>query len=166
MLMQKHIFTSGVVMLSCCPSCSKGWKGKSVGKHDLVIRFPGGTRRLNPPQPPSVPSWDLSLVLRALQQGPFEPLQSVKLKFISVKTLVILRPRPGYMPTDPTNLFRDQVVSLKAPPLEEADPALALLCPVRALRWYVDRTQSFRTSDQPFICYGGRQGNSMNLMNL
>ncbi|KAI2644869.1 Sodium channel protein type 10 subunit alpha [Labeo rohita] len=51
----------------------------------------------------------------------------------------------------------DQVVSLQALPLEEADPALAFLCPVRALRLYVDRTQSFRTSDQLFVCYGRRE---------
>ncbi len=45
---------------------------------------------------------------------------------------------------------------------EEADPALALLCPVRALRHYVDRTQSFRTSDQLFVCHGGWQkGNAV-----
>ncbi len=49
-------------------------EGKSVGKHDWVVRFLRGARRLNPPRPPSIPSWDLSLVLRALQQGPFEPL--------------------------------------------------------------------------------------------
>ncbi len=49
-------------------------EGKSVGKHDWVVRFFRGARRLNPPRPPSIPSWDLSLVLRALQQGPFEPL--------------------------------------------------------------------------------------------
>ncbi len=52
---------------------------------------------------------------------------------------------------------RDQVVSLQALPLEEADPALALLCPVRALRLYTNRTQSLRTSDQLFVCYGGQQ---------
>ncbi len=56
-----------------------------------------------------------------------------------------------------TTPFRDQVVSLQALPPEEADPALALLCPIRALRHYVDRTQSFRTSDQLFVCHGGRQ---------
>ncbi len=121
-----------------------------------------------------IPSWDLSLVLRALQQGPFEPLQTVEPKFLSMKTLlllalasikrvgdlhafsvddsclqfgpadsqIILRPRPGYVPKVPTTPFRDQVVSLQALPPEEADPALALLCPVRALRHYVDRTQA------------------------
>ncbi len=160
-----------------------------MGKHDWVVRFLRGARRLNPPRPPSIPSWDLSLVLTALQQGPFEPLQTVEPKFLSMKTLlllalasikrvgdlhafsvddsclqfgpadsqIILRPRPGYVPKVPTTPFRDQVVSLQALPPEEADPALALLCSVRALRHYVDRTQSFRTSDQLFVCHGGRQ---------
>ncbi len=169
-------------------------EGRSVGKHDLVVRFLRGARRLNPPRPPSLPSWDLALVLRALQIAPFEPLLSVELKFLSMKTLLLtalasikrvgdlqafsvdesclefgpadssatLRPRPGYVPKVPTTPFRDQVVNLQALPLEEADPALALLCPVRALRQYVDRTQSFRTSEQLFVCYGGQQkGNAV-----
>ncbi len=164
-------------------------EGKSVGKHNLVVRFLRGARRLNPPRPPSLPSWDLALVLRALITAPFEPLQSVELKFLSMKTLLLtalasikrvgdlqafsvddsclqfgpadssatLRPRPGYVPKVPTTPFRDQVVNLQALPPEEADPALALLCPVRALRQYTDRTQSFRTSEQLFVCYGGQQ---------
>ncbi len=60
-----------------------------MGKHDLVVRFLRGARRLNPPRPPSLPSWDLALVLRALQIAPFEPLQSVELKFLSMKTLLL-----------------------------------------------------------------------------
>ncbi|XDV49187.1 hypothetical protein PO909_018485 [Leuciscus waleckii] len=68
-----------------------------------------------------------------------------------------MRPRSGYVPKDPTTPFRDQVVNLQALPLEEADPALALLCPVLALRLYVDRTQSLWTSDPLFVCYGGQQ---------
>ncbi len=154
--------------------------GKSVGKHDLVIRFLRGARRLNPPRPHLVSSWDLPSVLSALRGDPFEPMQSVELKFLSLKTVllaalatvrrvgdlqafsvddsclefgpgnshVVLRPRAGYVPKVPTTPFRDQVVNLQALPREEADPAIALLCPVRALRIYVDRTQSFRTSDQ------------------
>ncbi len=164
-------------------------EGKLVGKHNLVVRFLRGARRLNPPRPPSLPSWDLALVLRALITAPFEPLQSVELKFLSMKTLLLtalasikrvgdlqafsvddsclefgpadssatLWPRPGYVPKVPTTPFRDQVVNLQALPPEEADPALALLCPVRALRQYTDRTQSFRTSEQLFVCYGGQQ---------
>ncbi len=141
------------------------------------------------PRPSSLPSSDFVLVLRALQTDRFEPLQTVELKFLSLKTLLLtalalikrvgdlkafsvdesclefgpadysatLRPRPGYVPKVPTTPFRDQVVNLQALPLEEADRALALLCPVHALRQYVNRTQSFRTSEQLFVCYGGLQ---------
>ncbi len=60
------------------------------------------------------------------------------LEFGPADSHVILRPRPGYVPKVPTTPFRDQVLNLEALPTEEADPALALLCPVRALRIYVD----------------------------
>ncbi len=54
--------------------------GRSLGKHDLIVRFLKGARRMNPSRPPLVPSWDLSIVLAGLQRGPFEPLDSVELK--------------------------------------------------------------------------------------
>ncbi len=162
---------------------------RSLGKHDLIVRFLRGARRLNPPRSPLMPSWDLSIVLAGLQRGPFEPLDSVELKFLSAKTAlltaltsiirvgdlqafsvseeclvfgpayshVFLRPRPGYVPKVPTTPFRDQVVNLQALPSEEADPALALLCPVRALHIYVDHTRSFRSYEQVFVCHGGQQ---------
>ncbi|XDV15586.1 hypothetical protein PO909_015637 [Leuciscus waleckii] len=151
-------------------------EGKSVGKHDLIIRFLRGARRLNPPRPPLIPSWDLSVVLTALQSAPFEPLQSVELKFLSMKTALLVAlasiKRVGDLQAfsvDEACLefglanshvilrpFETRGVNLQALPLEEADPALALLCPVHALRAYVDRTQCFRTSDQLFVCYGGK----------
>lgn len=64
----------------------------------------------------------------------------------------ILRPQPGYIPKVPATPFRDHVVKLQALLLEEADPALALLCPVRPLRLYMDWSQSFRTGEKLFIC--------------
>ncbi len=79
------------------------------------------------------------------------------LEFGQADSSATLRPRPGYVPKVLTTPFRDQVVNLQALPLEEADPVLALLCPVRALQQYEDRTQSFRTSEQFFVCYGGQQ---------
>ncbi len=63
--------------------------GRSLGEHDLVVRFLMGARRLNPPRPPSLSSWDLALVLRALKTAHFEPLQSVELKFLSMKALLL-----------------------------------------------------------------------------
>ncbi len=44
----------------------------------------GGHRR--PPLPP----WDLELVLQALERPPFEPLESVDLKWLSIKTALLL----------------------------------------------------------------------------
>ncbi|KAL0196867.1 hypothetical protein M9458_005407, partial [Cirrhinus mrigala] len=167
--------------------------GLSLGKHHLIIRLLRGARRLNPSCPHLIPSWDLSVVLLGLWRVHFEPLASVELKYLSLKTTLLIaltsikrvgdlhdfsisktclefgsadshmtvRPRPGYVPKVPTTPFRDQVVNLQALPPEEADPALALLCPVRALRTYVDCTRSFRRSEQLFVCFGGQQGNAV-----
>lgn len=65
-------------------------EGKSLGRHDLDIRFLRGARRLNPPRPQQVSSWDLAVVLSALQRAPFEPLLSVKLKILSLKTALLM----------------------------------------------------------------------------
>ncbi|KAL0199319.1 hypothetical protein M9458_007859, partial [Cirrhinus mrigala] len=173
--------------------------GTSLGKHQLIVRFLRGARRVNPPRLHPIPSWDLSVALQGLREAPFEPLALVELKYLSLKTAlltalasikrvgdlqafsvdeaclefgpgdshVILRPRPGYVPKVPTTPFRDQVVNLQALPLEEADPASALLCPVRALRIYVDRTRHFRRTEQLFVCFGGQQkGNAVSKLRL
>ncbi len=57
--------------------------GRSLGKHDLIVRFLKGARRMNPSKSPLVP------VLAGLQRGPFEPLDSVELKFLSLKTALL-----------------------------------------------------------------------------
>ncbi len=75
--------------------CMRSWRhhdavdGRSLGKHDLIVRFLKGARRMNPFRSPLVPSWDLSIVLAGLQRGPFEPLDSVELKFLSLKTALL-----------------------------------------------------------------------------
>ncbi|KAI2645605.1 ATP synthase subunit alpha [Labeo rohita] len=165
----------------------------------LSLRLSKGVRRVNPPRPHLVPSWDLSIALQSLREVPFEPLASVELKHLSLKTAlltalasikrvgdlqafsvdeaclefgpgdshIILRHRPGYVPKVPTTPFRDQVVNLQALPLEEADRAFALLCPVCALRIYVDRTRHFRRTEQLFVCFGGQQkGNAVSKQRL
>ncbi len=62
---------------------------KSVGKHDLVIRFLRGVRRLNPPHLHLIPSRDLPSVLAAFKEEPFKSLQSVELKFLLLKTVLL-----------------------------------------------------------------------------
>ncbi|KAI2647997.1 ORF V: Enzymatic polyprotein [Labeo rohita] len=63
--------------------------GASLGKHQLIVRFLRGARRVNPPRPHLVPSRDLSVTLPGLREAPFEPLASVELKHLSLKTALL-----------------------------------------------------------------------------
>ncbi len=73
---------------------------------------------------------------------------------------VTLRPRPGYIPKVLSTSFRSQVVTLHSfhpPPFASSeDERLHLLCPVRALKLYVDRSKVWRKSPQLFGA--GRRG--------
>ncbi len=76
---------------------------------------------------------------------------------------VTLRPRSGYIPKVLSTSFRSQVVTLHSfhpPPFASSeDERLHLLCPVRALKLYVDRSKVWRKSPQLLICFGaGRRG--------
>lgn len=59
----------------------------SVGRHVLVLRFLWGVGRSHPSRPNWIPVWDLSLVLSAVSEPPFEPLQ---LKVLSLKVPLLL----------------------------------------------------------------------------
>ncbi len=162
--------------------------GQSVGRDNSVVRFLKGARRLNPPRPLTVPTWDLPTVLRALKGPPFEPLQSTNLRSLSLKTAlllalasvkrvgdlqalsispaclefgpndskVVLKPRHGYVPKVLSTPFRAQVITLSALPPSEEDRELSLLCPVRALRIYFERSAPFRRTEQLFVRFSNR----------
>ncbi len=76
---------------------------------------------------------------------------------------VTLQPRPGYISKVLSTSFRSQVVTLHSfhpPPFASSeDERLHMLCPVRALKLYVDRSKVWRKSPQLLICFGaGRRG--------
>ncbi len=139
--------------------------------------------------------WDLSVVLEGLVTAPFEPLESVSERILTLKVSLLLaltslkrvgdlqafsvretcmdfapglvkvtlRPRPGYIPKVLSTSFRSQVVTLHSfhpPPFASSeDERLHMLCPVRALRLYVDRSKGWRKSPQLLVCFGaGRHG--------
>ncbi|KAI2657603.1 Protein P [Labeo rohita] len=146
-----------------------------------------GSWRLNPPRPITIPSWELPTVLRALRIPPFEPLQSIDLCPLMLKTTlllalasvkhmgdlqvllvnstclefgpndskVVLKPRQVYVPKVLLTPFRAQVITLLALLPIEQDQDFNLLCPVRALRTYIEPSASFRQSEQLFVCFGG-----------
>ncbi len=76
---------------------------------------------------------------------------------------VTSRPRSGYVPKVLSASFRSQVVTLHSfhpPPFASGeDERLHMLCPVRALKIYVDRSSHWRKSPQLLVCFGaGRRG--------
>ncbi len=62
----------------------------SVGHHPLVSRFMQGARRLKPFRPIRVPSWNLLIVMEGLLGHPFEPFESVSVKLLTLKTVLLL----------------------------------------------------------------------------
>ncbi|KAI2650071.1 Transposon Ty3-G Gag-Pol polyprotein [Labeo rohita] len=64
--------------------------GQSIGRNNLVVRFLKGSRRMNPSRPHTIPTWDLSTVLRALKSSPFEPLSDADLKTLTLKSALLL----------------------------------------------------------------------------
>ncbi len=52
--------------------------------------------------------------------------------------------------------FRAKVITLSALPPSEQGQGLNLLCPVRVLRIYIERSAAFRQSEQLFVCFSSR----------
>ncbi len=52
--------------------------------------FLKGARRLNPPRPSTLPTWDLALVYDALMGPPIQPILSGSLRALSLKTALLL----------------------------------------------------------------------------
>ncbi|XP_047229391.1 uncharacterized protein LOC124872980, partial [Girardinichthys multiradiatus] len=181
-------FSTIKVYLAAISACHIGFKGVTPGAHPLAVRFLKGVRRLRPVIKPSFPSWDLTLVLEALCDPPFEPLESVDVKFLSYKlalllalttakrvgdlhalsvnptcihfspdgSKVTLRPNAAYLPKVIPSDYSSMTMELSSfcPPsfASEEQRRLHFLCPLRALRSYIDRTQSVRLCDQLFVC--------------
>ncbi len=83
--------------------------------------------------------------------------------FVPGLVKVTLRPRPGYIPKVLSTSFRSQVVTLHSfhpPPFASSeDERLHMLCPVRALKLYVEHSKVWRKSSQLLVCFGaGRRG--------
>ena len=69
-----------------------------------------------------------------------------------------LRPNPSFTPKSMRNSFRSRAIQLGGfnlpPHIEAREAKLHLLCPVRALACYVERTAAIRRTEQLFVCFG------------
>lgn len=121
------------------------------------------------------PSWDLPSVLNYLNHIPFEPLQAAPLRFIAIKTLFLIAIasgkrcselhslgvgkftvfskagvtmyfRPGFLAKNERSDF--SASPLFIPYLRRTDKRVQRLsCPVRALRWYLEKTSNIRGNE-------------------
>ena len=125
-----------------------------------------------------IPSWNLSLVLHQLIKAPFEPIKEASLKHLTFKTVFLLalgsgkrrseihawqnrnvRSKVSLYPS-PSFLSKNQlakegpdseapvVIPALAPTLDRSLKSDRSLCPVRALRYYLDRTSDLRQNKE------------------
>lgn len=79
---KKKAFLTIKVYLVAISACHVGFIDKPVGQHSLVRLFMKGAHHKFRDLRPLVPLWDLSLVLDALSNHQFEPLEETGMKFI------------------------------------------------------------------------------------
>ena len=162
--------------------------GKTVFTHDLMAEYLSGIKKVTVRALPQDEAWDASLVLRALQDAPFEPMQTAEIKFVSAKVAVLLalttaarvselaaltingitfsgdykvviNQDPAFAPKHVGTLYRRTPVVLRAyfpRPRGLTERRRHLLCPVRAVRLYMQRTSDSRRTQQLLVTYGGR----------
>ena len=162
--------------------------GKTVFTHDLMAEYLSGIKKVVVRALPQDEQWDVALVLRALQDAPFEPMQTAEIKFVSAKVAVLLalttaarvseltaltitgitfsgdykviiNQDPAFAPKHVATLYRRTPVVLRAyfpEPQGELETRRHLLCPVRAVRLYMQRTSDSRRTQQLLVTYGGR----------
>lgn len=70
--------------------CHIGFDNNTVGRRLLVCLFMKGVCCLRPVSKPLALSWDLAIVLETISQKPFEPLESVELKYLSFKKAFLI----------------------------------------------------------------------------
>ena len=167
------------------PSTIKGYRsaisrtiylsgGSDFGSNEFLSLLIKNFCLERPRQRRLVPPWDLGLVLKALQQSPFEPLALASLKHLSYKCCFLLALATGRrrselhalsisesclrfaadkssvsLLTDPAFLAKNQLSDkgsglIVIPALPCNDTGNQCLCPVRALDHYLSRTLNLR----------------------
>ncbi len=126
------------------PSCGLSTFGRSTGAY----RPPGASVKRVSKNLRSL-SLKTALLLALASVKRVGDLQALSispacLEFGPNDSKVVLKPRHGYVPKVLSTPFRAQVITLSALPPSEEDRELSLLCPVRALRIYFERSAPFR----------------------
>jgi len=171
---------------SAISSKHKGWGGYSVSTNGDLSKLIKGIFNSNPTLKPLLPNWDLPSVLWRLCDPPFEPLLSCDIKFLTWKTVFLIalatasrvselhalsvkdgnlryerhgiRLLPNFQFLSKTQRLNNPWIPIFIPSFHNyaTEARDLLLCPYRALKMYIKRTESQRKeidSDCLFITY-------------
>ena len=160
--------------------------GTEVGRSDTLRALMKSIALSNIRDQPTVPEWDLLLVLNRLRQAPFEPIRLASLKLLTWKTLFLVTLASGKRRGEihalsfqkflhkenwskvtfsvissfiaKTQILEKGAKSLLTFEIKAMAPFLGqdfeddhLLCPVRAVRVYLERTKTLRKNQQLFF---------------
>ena len=163
----------------------QGWDGVPVGKDPDLSNMIKAFFLQRPPERKLVPNWSLPLVLNSLCKSPFEPLAKADLKWLSLKTAFLvaiasgrrsstiqalsvdqghvrenqsgttLIPAPGFLAKNESINYMAKAIHFPKMSQFSSVPEDRLLCPCRAIRYYLQRTESIRGSEKHlFVTYG------------
>lgn len=162
-----------------------GWDGVSVGRNTVLSDMIKAYFIERPPSRKLVPSWNLQLVLSKLCDLPFEPLCKAELKFLTLKTVFLLAmasgrrvsclhalsveeghlrenqsgttlvPSPGFLAKNESVNYMSKSIILTKMSRLSSIPEDRLLCPCRAISYYIKRTAPLRGEVKNlFLCHG------------
>ena len=155
--------------------------GSSVGNNHNVRLLLRGMFNRRPPTQRLAPSWSINEVLSSLSTQPYEPMSNAPLDALTYKTLflvaaasarrrseihalsvkkgfirfssagVFLLPDPAFLAKNFSESYTPGPVFLPSMSSASSVREDRLVCPVRALKWYLEKTKNLRTSEALFI---------------
>ena len=152
-----------------------GAAGIEISHNFELNRLIANFHRDRPMKDESIPSWDLSLVLLALTKPPFAPLKDATLKILTFKTVFLmtlasgrrrgavhawtfksLKHKTGWkeVTVAPSSII---IPSLK-PTLDHSLTEDVTLCPVRSLRYYIDKTKDLTKGKHLLLFFSFKNG--------
>lgn len=177
---------------NCKPKTITGYKsvislihndGSKISSSSELTALIKGLYNMKPSVKPLTPNWNLPLVLAVLTKHPFEPIDSIDLKFLTYKTVFLLALASASRVSELHSLSLDEghyrkehkgirllpnmQFLAKTQTLNKAwepiyipsfdsfatDSMDLKLCPCRALKMYVNKTKDIRKSNRLFVTY-------------